>query len=101
MASQFEKRKAKVKPEVVETTVETVLTPAEVTDLVVGTQEELFTHMAYDIYLAEDNRTYKVITINYNPVTKAARVVEEKEIGRNIGLSYDYQKKALTSLKGR
>lgn len=63
-------------------------------------QAEL-THFAYDIFLGEDNRSYVIATIKYNPTTKDALVVETKPIERNIGLSHDHQKRALTTLKSR
>ncbi len=101
--TQFERRKAKAAT--VEVTPETVAVPAEFIEPAPAAPQAAPTPdyplFAYDIFLAPDNRTYNIVTIKYDPVSKAAVVTEVKEIGRNIALSHDHSKRALTTLKDR
>lgn len=101
MPSQYEKRKAKVKPAEVAVAAPEIIA-AETIELQEGDEaHEVLTHFAYDIFLGEDNRTYMIATIRYCPLTKQAVVIEVKPISRNIGLSHDHQKRALSTLKDR
>lgn len=107
MATNFEKRKAKAKAETaVEATapsaVEVQLEAETVTLQQGDVAGEVLTNTGYDIFLdPADNRTYQIVTIKYDPVSKHALVTEVKPISRNIGLSHDYQKRALEALKSR
>ncbi len=104
MSSQFEKRKAKAEAAIKEKRAEirgdeaptAVETPIEVP--VVATQATKYTHEGFDIFLSADGRKYHVVTFQYNPETLEVSVKRVDPIQRQVGLSYENQKRALRTL---
>ena len=94
MATQYEKRKAKIASDVakeIEAKREEIRAKAA--------NEPTYTQKGYDVFTPDGGRTYKVIELEYNPDTGHARVVGTSEISRLVALKYDAQKTALGILK--
>jgi hypothetical protein len=89
MPSQFAKRKIKEK-EMQEEEIVAVESLPEVAPTL--------THVGYDIFLGPDNRSYQVVTFSYNPETQQVMIENIKPISRQVALTYENQKRALTTL---
>lgn len=90
MASQFLKRKLKLEAEAAK---------EAATEKSVETGLPVYTQKGFDVFTPDGGRSYKVIELEYNPDTGAARVTGTSDISRLIALKYDAQKVALGILK--
>lgn len=94
MASQFEKRKAKVAADVVKEL------EAKREDIrAKAANEPTYSQKGYDVFSEDGGRSYKVAEIEYDPQSGAARVTGTSEITRLVALKYAGQKQALGILK--
>lgn len=94
MASQFEKRKAKLAADVVK---EIEHKRDDIRAKAAG--EPVYTQTGYDIYSEDGGKSYGVAEIAYNPQTGESKVKDTFSISRLIALSYANQKQALGILK--
>jgi len=92
MATQYEKRKAKVAQEIEEKR-------AEIRETAHKEAEPNYTNTGYDVFSPDGGRTFKVVEFLYNPDTGHAKVGDFFEVSRLIALSYETKKTALGILK--
>lgn len=93
--SQFERRKEREQEETNGLIQERESKREEVTE---KKSQSQFTNKSFDVVESENGK-YDMVTIEYNPETKLAKVVDQKRIDRTIGMIFLRRKIAMESLK--